>query len=200
MTFLKTANLLFGAFLLLALCFTGLGVGGPGADETSGSRAIAFIDLSKVLSAHKGLLQVEMEINELLKNGEAELARTEEEMKKIEGELMVYSTESTEYLEGKNETERLELALNQKKRALIMERDSRLSEHLKKAYDEIEKAVAEYARAQGLEAVFASTQNIDQVNTNRPEEILKWVSMVEAIWHDERLDISDAIITILNGS
>jgi Skp family chaperone for outer membrane proteins len=192
-----------GLLLLVALvgaCLAGQLMGGPGAEDETGARKIAFLDLSKVLSAHKGLLKSEQEINDFLKNGELEVNASEEEIRKLESELMVYSEGSTEYQEGMNTVELKQLALKQRKRALILERDVTVSKNLKQAYQDIENAVMEYSAMHELDGVFSFTQGIEGLKTNRPEDILKWVSMVEVVWHDDRLDISDAIITIINGS
>jgi hypothetical protein len=186
--------------VLLGACLAGQLAGEPGNDENAGARKVAFLNLSTVLSAHKGLLKSEQEINEFLKNGELEVNAAEDEIRKLESELMVYAEGSAEYQDGMNKVELKQLALKQRKRTLILERDTTVSRNLKQAYLDIEEAVHEYAVANSLDAVFSFTPGIEGLKTNRPEDILKWVSMVEVVWHDDRLDISDAIINIINGS
>ncbi|MBU0754287.1 MAG: OmpH family outer membrane protein, partial [Planctomycetes bacterium] len=88
------AGFLFMIVLLLALGFTGPGAGEPGTNDSTVKGKIAFLNVSKVLSGHQGLLQSQKEIDEMLRTGEADLNRMDEEIKKLENELMVYSTES----------------------------------------------------------------------------------------------------------
>ena len=103
-------------------------------------------------------------------------------------------------MEGQSAIELKELQAKQSEREIIRERDILLGQAFRTAYGDIERAVEEYARSRGLKAVLSTNLRIDEVQTSRPDDLLKWVSMVDVVWHDDRLDISDAIITIINGS
>ena len=143
---------------------------------------------------------MELQITEFLKSGEAEVIGAREEIEKLKDAIMLYTEFSKEYVEQENKIESRELALKHLQKALLLERDAKVGRALRQAYSDIEKAVAEYARVQQLSAVMSYTPAIDQLKTDRPEDILKWVSMVDTVWHDDRLDISDAVITIINGN
>ena len=194
---MRLGHVLLALALVFAIIFSDRLVGSA-QDEAAGT--VGFIDLSKVLNSHDGLREVESQINELLKSGETEVAKAQEGINQLKDALMVYTPFSKEYIEQENKIELRDLELKQMKKALVMERDVKVGQALKQAYSDIERAVEEYARMNGFSAVLSFPPGIDQLNTDRPEDILKWVSMVDSVWHDDRLDISDAIITIVNGS
>jgi Skp family chaperone for outer membrane proteins len=190
-------QILLALSLIFAILLSDRLVGSPQDDAVPGK--VGFIDLSKVLNTHKGLREVEQQVNEFLKNGEAEVAKARDEIEKLKDSIMLYTQFSKEYVEQENEIETQELALKHLQKSIVLERDAKVGQALRQAYSDIEKAVAEYADAQQLAGVISFSPDIDQLKTDRPEDILKWVSMVDTVWHDDRLDISDAVITIING-
>lgn len=193
-------NLVLISVLSALVFFSGMWISETDAEGSGDVGSIAFLDLSKVINSNKKLLAAKQEINEFLKRGEAELKTLQQEMEELANGLMVYSQESPEYIEGQNELERKELGLKQQKRTLLIESDDRMGLSIKQAYQEIEKAVAEYAEVHDLDAVFTYKQGIEELQSNRYEDIMSWMSMVEVVWKQDRLDITDAIITIVNGN
>ena len=196
----KAGNILIAAALFIVLLFSSTLIGETGGEEGSAAVEFAFINLSKVLSAHKGLLNVEEEVKGWVAESEKELARDQEAIDNLKNEIEMYSKSSEEYQKRGNEIEKMDLALTQKRRSFIMTRDDKLSRALKEAYQDIERAVRDYAPAKGIKAVLPRGGDIAAIKTNRPDDVLKWISLVEVVWSDDHLDISDAIITIVNGS
>jgi Skp family chaperone for outer membrane proteins len=197
----RTGSLLLTAALLLGIGLSSTLIGGTaGPQDGTGANEVGFISLSKVLNAHKGLMAAEQQINEFRKKGLEELTRIKEEIEKLKSEMAIFSRESKEYMDAQSAIERKELQAKQKERDLLRERDDMLGQAFRNAYADIERAVQDYAREQGLKGVFSSNLSINEVQTSRPDDLLKWVSMVDVVWHDDRLDISNAIITIINGS
>ena len=195
----RTGNLVAVAAVLCALLLADTLRGGTGAEEDVRART-AFIDVNKVLSAHKGLRAVEEKIAQLQKAGQEELNGLKDEIDNLKNEISLFKPDSKEYWQGKCDLDRKQLAAKQREQEIILERDRMFTEALRQAYKDIEAAVRKYAKEKQLEAVFAGNVALDQLDTRRPEELLRWLSTVDVVWHDDRLDISDAVINIMNGT
>ena len=200
MVMTRTGPLLLAAALLIAVALSSSLIGGTTGPQQKPAGEMAFISLSKVINAHKGLMAAEKEISEFTKKGGTDLKRLKEEIESLKNEISIFSPNSKEYVDGQSAIEMKELQAKQAERDILRERDILLGQAFRKAYGDIERAVEEYSRARGLKAVLSTNLRIDEVQTSRPDDLLKWVSMVDVVWHDDRLDISDAIITIINGS
>ena len=48
--------------------------------------------------------------------------------------------------------------------------------------------------------VYSAPFSVDRVKTNDPGDILKWLSEADVVWANDALDITGAVITIVNGS
>ncbi len=193
-------NLFFTAVLVVAVVFSNSLIGETGASGKMTGEKIATIDISRILSSSKKLKSAEDEIKEFLKNGEEDLALFEKEIMDLKNEMIGYAVESREYQNGKNAIEQKELVFEQKKRNLVRECDSRSSRALKQVYADLEQAVEAYSREHGIELVMTCSVGIDRLRSERPNDFLNWVSLVHVVWNDDHLDISDAVITIINGS
>ena len=196
----RTGSLLLTAALLFAVALSSSLVGGTAGPQVNPAGETAFISLSKVINAHKGLMGAEKEIGDFTKKGGADLTMLKQEIETLKNEISIFSPNSKEHMEGQSTIEMKELQAKQTEREILRERDILLGQAFRKAYGDIERAVEEYSRVRGLKAVLSTNLRIDEVQTSRPDDLLKWVSMVDVVWHDDRLDISDAIITIINGS
>lgn len=200
MTSTKAGYLFLVAALLIAASFsTGL-IGNTPPQDGDDTYTFACINLSKVLYSHKGLAATEAEITEFLKNGEEELNRAQKELQNLRSQSIVYSEGSEEARKLKNDVELKELSIKQHQRDILLERDARSTGALVEAYKDIEKAVREYAKERGLKAVFDTSRRIEEMQSKRPEDFFRWFQAVNVAWSDDQLDISDAIITIINGS
>ena len=86
------------------------------------------------------------------------------------------------------------------KRRTILERNDRMSLAMKSAYSKIREGISQYAAEKGIKAVYTLKVSLDDFDAAHPDDWLQWGTLVNVFWHDDRLDISDAIITIINGS
>lgn len=200
MTSTKVGYLILLAALLFAASFsTGL-IGNTSPQEGEKAYTFACINLPTVLYSHKGLAAAETEITEFLKNGEEELNRAKKELQNLKSQSIVYSEGSEEARKLNNDVELKELSIKQTQRDILLERDARYTKALMDAYKDIEKAVGQYAKERGLMAVFDTSPGVEEMQSKRPEDLFRWFSQVNVVWSDDQLDISDAIITIINGS
>ena len=200
MTSLKAGFVIIFVALAGAAFFSFGWTGGTQAEEGTGSKNFALINLSKVFNAHKGLAAADSEMNQFLRESEEELNREQKEFENLNNQLMVYSKGSEEHRKLSNEIKLKELTINLKKHDIVYERDVRMSQAMKKVVADVHKAVREYSREKGFTAVFVTSPGIDEVKSNRPEDVFQWLNLVNVFWSDDQLDISNAIITIINGS
>jgi len=184
---------------ILALCLANQLVGQINPSEAANKR-FAFIDLSKVLRNHEEIRQLQRDFNVLRDRIEAEIDLELKEIENLKEEIMVFAPNSDEFLQKTDEIERKELGINQKKRTIVVKHNNNLIEQLKDSYKAIEKAVKEYAATHGIKSVFTYSYNIDLVDFERAEDVLEWFSTVDVVCHDGDNDITDAVISIVNGS
>ena len=184
--------------VLLALCLADQLAGGASAQEEQ-RRDFAFVNIGKVLRNHKEIAQFQREFNELKNSLEAEIEKELDEIKKLKEELMVFTSNSDDYLKRTEEIERKELGINQKRRTLAVKHNNRLIQQLKDSYVKIEKAVSEFAATRGIKNVLTYSYSINDTEFEQPQEVLDWIQDVDVICHDPQSDITDEIIKIING-
>jgi|GEM_PF-2672175 len=182
---------------LIAAGFAGSGIGQPRPESAGLS---ATVDFSRVLSEHQGMDANQAELEKIARESQDKLDGMRQELDQLRGELMVYAKGSREAFEKEAALERKKLEFDISGNRLQFELDSRKAEILKAACAEVEDAVGKYCREHGIDVVHAAPFSVQKVKSNDPTDFLKWLSEVDVVWADESLDITDAIITIVNGS
>jgi Skp family chaperone for outer membrane proteins len=182
---------------LAAAVFSGAGIGGGAPQQ--GVAAVAVIDLSKALSEHQGLADQQAELEQKARSSQDELDGMRAELEQLRGELFVYTRGSPDYRAKEFEIERKKLEFEQKGRNLQYGLDKEKADILKAACLDVEKTASLYANDHGLDLVLSAPFSIEQVQTADPNDILKWLTEVNVIWSSDALDITDAVITIVNG-
>jgi len=173
------------------------GFGGP-APERAGLSAT--VDFSRALSEHQGMDANQAELEKIARESQDKLDGMRQELDQLRGELMVYAKGSREAFNKEAALERKKLEFDIAGRNLQFELESRKAEILKAACAEVEDAVGKYCREHGIDIVYAAPYSVQKVKSSDPTDFLKWLSEVDVVWADDSLDITDAIITIVNGS
>lgn len=197
MSFSKLSSVVLMCAALLAAGFAGAGFGGP-VPVRAGLSAI--VDFSRVLSEHQGMDARQSELEKLARESQDKLDGLRQELDQLRGELMVYAKGSKEAFEKEAALERKKLEFEISGNRLQFELDSRKAEILQNACAEVEEAVGKYCREHGIDMVYAAPYSVRKVKSSVPTDYLKWLSEVDVVWADDSLDITDAIITIVNGS
>ncbi len=195
--FSKVSSVLFICAALLAAGFAGAGFGHPAPARTGLS---ATVDFSRVLSEHQGMDAMQAELETIARESQDKLDGMREALDQLRGELMVYAKGSKDALKKEADLERKKLEFDIAGRNLQFELDNRKAEILQAACGEVEEAVGKYCREHGIDIVFAAPYSVRKVKSSDPTDFLKWLSEVDVVWADDSLDITDAIITIVNGS
>lgn len=193
----NTSRWLVGLSVIVTLCLANQ-LTGQMVEGDSANGKIAFIDLPKVLRNHQQIIQMQRDFNVLKNKIEGEIDLELKEIEKLREEMMVYTSNSDEYLGKMDEIERKELGINQKKRTIVIKHNNNLIEQLKDSYKAIDKAVKGYVAQRGIKTVFTYDYEIDLARFETPEDVLDWVTKVDILCHDEERDITDAIIKIVN--
>jgi len=183
---------------LTAAVFSGVGIGGGAPQQ--GVAAVAVIDLSRALSEHKGLVDRQTELEQKARASQEELDTLRAGLEQLRGELFVYTRGSPDYRAKEFEIERKKLSFDQRGRELQYMLDAAKADILKAACLEVEKTASLYANDNGLDLVLSAPFSVSQVETADPNDILKWLTEANVIWANDALDITDAVITITNGS
>lgn len=195
--FSKVSSVVLICAALIAAGFAGAGFGGP-TPERAG--LAATVDFSRVLSEHQGMDANQAELEKIARDSQDKLDAMRQELDQLRGELMVYAKGSREAFEKEAALERKKLEFDVSGRRLQFELDSRKAEILQAACAEVESAVGKYCREHGIDIVYAAPYSVQKVKSSDPTDFLKWLSEVDVVWADDSLDITDAIITIVNGS
>jgi len=194
----RTINIILLSIALAAAGFVGAGFGG-GSPQAQAQK-IAYVDVSRVLSTHRGLAAEQEELELSARDSQTILDGRREELEKLRAELMVYSRGSKEYVAKEFEIERKKLEFELQGRQMQYELDQRKADALLKACTEIEKALIRYSKEFGIDVILSAPFSVSKVRTNDPNDILKWLSDVDVVWADDALDITEVVITIVNGS
>jgi len=197
---IKVLSILFASALFFAASLAGglVGQSDPGADVNTGG--IAVINMDKVLNEYAGYRSAKEEVLVVFKESQQKVADFAKEMDKMANELMIYSPNSREYLGLRNKIDLKKLEFKQLKQQLIMQNDDLDSQALIDAYGVITKAIGDYSSRKGLKCILSNNLNKDQFKNARYNEITNMIYLTTVVWSDDQLDISDAIITIINGS
>jgi Skp family chaperone for outer membrane proteins len=198
MVFKKAGNLSLITGMLLAFCLMSALDGGQDA-RNSERKNIAYLDFSKAVTSHNGFKQLYKKWEETLKEAELRFSKVEEEVKQIETEIMVYSESSKEYQKARDEMERKTLFMQQEKRALYIDRTLQLNQELRKAYDRVMDKVNEYALTRDLDAVLSLTHDVEDLKPDQPDDFLKWIAATDVVWYEKDLDITEAVIDLVNS-
>ncbi len=161
--------------------------------------AIGVVDLSRVLREHKGVAASLSGLEQNARKSQEELDGLKTEIEQLSMELVVYAKGSPEYVKKEFELERKSLAFKQRGYELQYALDSSKAEVLGSACRGIRDAVAAYAEQHGLDAVQAIPADIPDLRSD-PLGVLKWIDGTGLIWCNDELDITDAVITIVNGT
>jgi len=194
----KSVIVVLAGAALAAAVFSGAGIGGGAPQQ--GVAAVAVIDLSRTLSDHKGLADQQAALEQKARTSQETLDSMRAELEQLRGELFVYTRGSKEYRSKDFEIERKKLSFEQKGRELQFALEAEKAAILKAACLEVEKTASRYANDNGLDLVLSAPFSVSQVQTNDPNDLLKWLTEVNVIWANDALDITDAVITIVNGS
>ncbi|MHC4941590.1 MAG: OmpH family outer membrane protein [Planctomycetota bacterium] len=199
MVFKKTGSLFIIAGLIPAFCLMSA-LGGGQDSKDAVKKNIAYLDFSKAVTSHKGFQKVYKEWEETLKEAELKFSKVEEEVKQIETEIMVYSESSKEYQKARDKMERKQLFMQQEKRALYIDRSLQLNQELRKAYDRVMEKVNEYALTRDLDAVLSLTHDVKDLKPDQPDDFMKWIAAIDVVWYEKDLDITEAIIDLVNST
>jgi len=194
----KTLGVVLAGAVLGAAGFAGALFGGGEKPALTGR--VAVLDMSRVLSEHKGLAARQEELQKMARQSQAKLDKLRGELDQLNGELMVYAKGSKEYLAKKHDIDMKKLAFEQKGQDLQFELDQKKTEVLKEAISDIEEKVGKYCLEHGIDVVYSAPFSVNKVKTNDPADILKWLSEADVVWANDALDITGVVITIVNGS
>ena len=153
-------------------------------------------ELSAELDRHNRLyyLEAQPEVSD------ADYDRLMNELEQMRDGLVVYNQGSKERIQKEQEIERKRLEFEQQGRLLQMDLDMKKTKILQEAVAEIEATVGRYSEDKGLDVVLAAPFSISKVSAKDPTDVLKWLNEADVVWSNDALDITDAILTIVNGS
>lgn len=201
----RTLALTMVAIAILAGGFAGalFGGGAPPAASTAAvqlTSTIGIVDFSRILNEHKGLAADQSELEQQARQSQEKLDRLLSEIKQMNDGLVVYNQGSKEHTMKKQEIERKRLEFEQQ--GYLLQTDLELSKAkiLQEVVAEIEGTVGRYAEDKGLEVVLAAPFSITNINAKEPKDVLQWLNEADVVWNNDALDITDAILTIVNGS
>ncbi len=194
----RAINVLLLIAVLLVAGLAGAGFGSNPAPAAAGYAAT--IDLQRVLAAYKGLAGQQEEVELMARGSQERLDTLQSELDQLRGQMMVYAKGSKEHLDKTWEIERKKLEIEQMAQELRYALDKRKAEILQGALADIEEKVGKYAFEHGIDMVTATPFPVSKVKTANPQDILKWLGEVDIVWSNDALDITDAVITIVNGS
>lgn len=157
---------------------------------------VAFCDLVLVFNTYQRAIDMTTELNERRKAIEAENNKRTKAIEAINMELQNYKKGSQQYEKTLNEVQRQSIELEA---YLRFQEQLALREHrslTEEMYNEIIAAVAKAATQQGASVVLQREQ--EQLNTDDTKVMLQQIYNRKVLYFDERLDITDAILTSLN--
>ncbi len=170
------------------------------APEPPSTAKIACLDIMKVLNEHNGLKEENDKLKQLALDKQGDLDVMKAEIDKILDEMSMYARGSVEYTAREYEVERKKLHLEQQMKLMQRQLSSTRDDAVKAAILDVEKAIDAYSRANGIDVVITTPYSVEDLKKSDPGQIVKWLDTVHVLWCHDSLDISDAVITIVNGS
>lgn len=195
----KLLNTLLLCTALVSAGAAGLMMGGQ-APERASSPKIVTINIMKVLNSHKGLAAKNDEVKQMAIEKQAEIDVMKGEIDKLLDEMSMYARGSHEYVTRDYEVERRRLAFEQNMKLMQRDLSREQNEAVKAAIIDVENAIAAYSAENGIEVVLTTPYSIEELKESDPSRIVKWLDAVHVLWSHDALDISDTVITIVNGS
>lgn len=188
------------AILPLLVLLLGLGA----APATAQSSKIGFIDVERVILSYEKTAeltnQLEARLTEEEKKIKAQVAAINEDLRKLKEEEEVDIEDRVAML-ARFQKER-DLAERKAKvevqRTLVLAQlEQDLVNHMKKVYEELVRTTEVVARARGLEVVLMVRGKKGVEGASR-EAVKTNILVRSVVWHEEALDITDAVLESLN--
>jgi Skp family chaperone for outer membrane proteins len=203
------AALLLGTMLLVVGGMTGAGQppaeaepppspiaeAGPSKPaESLPAPAIALLDVGRVFQRHPGFVERLAELKEEIERAEAAVKVRREEIKGKSNQIALTEVGSAAHTALLNEIAaaqaRLAADIEVQKRLFVLKEAAIYAD----MYEELAAACEAYAKAHGIGAILRF--NDEPLNRNVPESVLARINR-PIVWHDGRLDITDAILEMM---
>ncbi len=195
MSALLSRAALIGAGSIVALLFASPdGRGWKAADATQ-SR-VAVVDVVLVLSTAKPFVAADTALRAWIDDVKRVFKARDEELKKAAADLEVFSPDSEEFKSKSRELDRKRLEFQQDFEEKDRERLRRITDSQKAAWDQASAAIAEYAKAQGIEVVLQLRKGDFAGKTQ--EQVSAEMYLRDVLYADPALDITSTILSILN--
>ncbi len=186
---------LIGAGSILALCFAARDVRGFRARDDARSR-VAVVDVVAVLSQAKPFVAADTALRGWIDDVRRLFKARDEELKKEESALELFQPDSEEFKTKSRELDRKKLEFQQDFDEKDRERMRKITDSQKAAWDQANAAIAEYAKAQGIEVVLQLRKGDFQGKTQ--EQVSAEMYLRDVLYADPALDITSTILSILN--
>jgi Skp family chaperone for outer membrane proteins len=178
---------LLGAFLLGSRIAESQAVTAPAR--------IGFVDVAVIFQKYSKASDIQMKVRADLQILEADLRKQFDELKKKRADLDLLVPGTPDYTSKKRDLDmdafRLEYAEKESKQAII----SAAVKKMNLVYTEISLEAENYARRTGLNAVFM--YNKQTIEARSPEEVQVMIASRPVIYRDKTMDITDAVLAIL---
>lgn len=184
------------AFVALATGFTFMA--GYAARTPTKPAVVAFVDLEKVFNSLESRKVSEEEIRAMAVRMENETTGMREELEMLQAELESLEPGSNEMAQLNDQAVAVagRLRAFQKYSALLLEREQ--ANDLRKTYDMIRDAAAEYSRNSGIDIVLLN-DSIPTINPSDSANTLQQISARRILFANGTLDITEDLIAKMNA-
>lgn len=180
------ALLLFAAFL----------AGNAASQATFEPARVAFVDVAFLFQNYEKAAKIQQEVRAKIGQIDEQLRRRFEELKKARADLDLLVPDTQEFNEAKMRIDEAEWRLGYDEKRLKRGVHDEFIQRMSLVYKEIRSEADNYARRNGLNAVFMVNET--EIAARTQEELMAVIASRPVLYHDKTLDITQHILEVLN--
>jgi len=157
---------------------------------------IGFANIKRIIDDYERTKTIEVEIDDYRRGKTDEIEKKRKRLKELRDDMKMLNPDSRMYFEKVKLARRMEMEIKLAEDELKVDLQYRLLRATKEIYEDITNQIKEYAQKNGFHVIFKVEKG--KIESESKGELILKINSRGVLYYDKSLDVSDAIIKILN--